>query len=106
MIDVNTDRLIEIKDVPKRLRCSLQSVMRWIINGVRGCHEGRVVKLEAVRMGRTWYTTDAALQQFAEALTQSNLSAFKSEGKRPVKDNPRRRKVLANLKARGMAVRE
>ena len=41
---------------------------RWIVNGVRS-DDGRVVKLEAMRLGGQWVTSAAALQRFAEAMT-------------------------------------
>src|SRR5918997_7046189 len=43
-------------------------LVRWIVNGVR-TDDGRVVKLEALRLGGQWVTSAAALQRFAEAMT-------------------------------------
>ena len=43
-------------------------LMRWIVNGVRA-DDGRVFKLEAMRLGGQWITSAAALQRFAEAMT-------------------------------------
>ena len=42
----------------------VSTVYRWISKGVRG------VKLEAIRIGGRLYTSDEALQRFAERLTQ------------------------------------
>ena len=44
------------------------TLTRWILNGVRAI-DGRRVKLEAVRLGCRWLTSEAALRRFAEALT-------------------------------------
>lgn len=43
------------------------TVTRWILKGVRG-PGGRRVRLEAVRVGSRWMTTQAALARFAAAL--------------------------------------
>jgi len=45
-------------------------VWRWILKGV--C--GGTVKLEAVRCGRQWRTTDAAFDDFLRAQTAAALS--------------------------------
>ena len=67
MIDVAEETLVPIRDVPKRLpprpggrRIHISAVYRWIQRGVRG------VRLEAVRIGGTTYTSLEALQRFAE----------------------------------------
>jgi hypothetical protein len=43
-------------------------VMRWILRGSRG-PDGSLVRLEAVRLGGRWVTSEQALQRFVEALT-------------------------------------
>ncbi len=43
-------------------------LVRWIVNGVRA-DDGRLIKLEAMRLGGQWVTSAAALQRFAEAMT-------------------------------------
>jgi hypothetical protein len=47
---------------------SLSCVLRWVLQGVRG-PDGKVVRLEAVRLGGRWLTSREALQRFAEAQT-------------------------------------
>jgi hypothetical protein len=71
MIEVTTESLIPLHDVPRRLppRCNgkrihISAVYRWIQRGVRG------VRLESVKIGGTGYTTAEALQRFADQLTQ------------------------------------
>jgi hypothetical protein len=46
----------------------LSTLVRWITQGVR-LPDGKVVRLEAVRLGSRWVTSREALQRFAEALT-------------------------------------
>jgi hypothetical protein len=44
------------------------TLTRWILAGVRA-PDGRRVRLEAVRVGCRWLTSEAALARFAAALT-------------------------------------
>lgn len=44
------------------------TVFRWIAKGTRG------VRLEACRVGGTWYTSREALRRFSAALTARSLS--------------------------------
>ena len=44
------------------------TMTRWILKGVRSV-DGRRVKLEAVRLGCRWLTSEPALQRFADALS-------------------------------------
>lgn len=67
MIDVTTEALVPLNQVPKLLpprpsgkRLHISAVYRWVQRGVRG------VKLESVRIGGTTYTSREALQRFAE----------------------------------------
>src|SRR5262245_7762058 len=47
---------------------SLGTVLRWVLQGVRG-PGGERVRLEAVRVGGKWVTSVEALARFAEAQT-------------------------------------
>lgn len=44
------------------------TLTRWILKGVLAV-DGRRVKLEAVRLGCRWLTSEPALQRFADALS-------------------------------------
>jgi hypothetical protein len=46
----------------------LSTLLRWIGKGARA-HSGEVVRLEAIRLGSRWHTSQEALQRFAAALT-------------------------------------
>lgn len=43
------------------------TLTRWILKGARAV-DGRRVKLEAVRLGCRWLTSEGALRRFADAL--------------------------------------
>lgn len=70
MIDLATERLIALREVPKHLpprptgrRIHISAVYRWIQRGVRG------VRLDSIQVGGTTYTSVEALQRFADGLS-------------------------------------
>lgn len=70
MIDVFNEHLVPIRDVPRLLPpqrtgrpVHLSAVYRWIGRGLRG------VRLEAVKVGGSTYTSAEALQRFADQLS-------------------------------------
>jgi hypothetical protein len=58
------------RDIPpgRGKRTHLSTLLRWILSGVRD-PAGKVVRLEALRIGGRWITSREALQRFAERLT-------------------------------------
>ncbi len=72
MIDITCEQLVSIRDIPRHLprrpsgkRVHISACYRWLSRGVSG------VKLEAIRIGGTTYTSVEALQRFAERLSSS-----------------------------------
>lgn len=65
MIDLETESLVAVSEVPRELprRVHVSSVWRWIKNGVRG------VPLETILVGGRRYTSREALARFFEATT-------------------------------------
>ena len=90
MIDLNEEHLISIAEAA-RLRppgrsgrpTHASTVYRWIGGGVRG------IKLEAVRLGGSLYTSREAIQRFAERLS-APIASSASTGS-PVGARRRRR---------------
>ncbi len=69
MIDIATESLIPLREAPRRLpprptgkRVHISACYRWVSRGVRG------IRLEAIRVGGTMYTSLEALQRFADRL--------------------------------------
>ena len=69
MIDITQETLIPLREAPRRLparptgkRVHVSACYRWISRGVRG------VRLEAIRIGSSTYTSVEALQRFADHL--------------------------------------
>jgi hypothetical protein len=67
MIDITQEMLIPLREAPRRLpprpngkRVHISACYRWITRGVRG------VRLEAIRIGGSTYTSLEALQRFAD----------------------------------------
>jgi len=72
MIDISTEHLIPIGEVPKHLparhsgkHIHISAVYRWLLRGIRGAH------LESIRIGGTSYTSTEALQRFADQLSHA-----------------------------------
>lgn len=78
-IDIETETLIPIRDVPARFPCKpsgkhvhISAVYRWMSKGVRGAH------LESIRIGGTSFTSVEALQRFAERQTNATSNGAAS----------------------------
>jgi hypothetical protein len=74
MIDLSTENLISLREAPRHLptrpngkRVHISAVYRWVSRGVRG------VKLEALKIGGSTYTSVEALQRFGDRLTGDTL---------------------------------
>lgn len=70
MIDTATENLVALRDVPRCLpprpngkRLHISAVYRWTLRGLKG------VRLEAVKIGGTTYTSQEAIQRFSERLS-------------------------------------
>ncbi len=76
MIDLETERLISLREVPKFLplrsngkRLHISGVYRWVNVGVRG------VVLESATIGGATYTSREALQRFVDQLSAKSPSS-------------------------------
>ena len=63
MIDLETEHIERINDLASENHTHASTLIRWITKGSRG------VRLEAIRLGGRWFSSRAALQRFAKALT-------------------------------------
>lgn len=70
MIDVASEKLLTIEQAAEKLLVTKQIVMRWIRSGT-----GKGVKLEAIKFGTHWRTSEEALQRFGNRSTQNNEPA-------------------------------
>ncbi len=57
------------------------TVLRWITDGCRSV-SGQIVRLEGVRVGRSWYTTRQAVERFTLALSEQPQPAQQQRKKR------------------------
>lgn len=74
MIDIQSENLISLSAAARLLPPNRgqrpvdpSCVLRWITDGVKV--GGKIVRLEAIRLGGRWLTSAEALQRFAEAQT-------------------------------------
>jgi hypothetical protein len=75
MIDLMSENVLGLIEAAKRLPkgrrgrpVTLSCILRWILEGTLG-PDGTKVRLEAIRLGGRWVTSEQALQRFAEQLT-------------------------------------
>lgn len=71
MIDISTENLVPLRDVPRLLPCRpngkrvhVSAVYRWTMRGIRDC------RLEVIQVGGTSYTSHEAIQRWADSLTR------------------------------------
>ncbi len=70
MIDISTEKLITLAQAAEKLQVSKASITRWIIHGTHG------IRLEALKFGAYWRTSEEALQRFGESQNPTNLTSF------------------------------
>jgi hypothetical protein len=70
------------------------TIWRWIVAGTRRL-DGRVVRLEATRIGSRWLTSQEALARYSQALT--------SNGQAPVPTAKVKKSTKRKLEAAGIA---
>jgi hypothetical protein len=97
MINLSTETILPLSLAAKRVPASrngrkthLSTLLRWILQGVDG------IRLEGVRLGGRWVTSQEALQRFAEALTPdltANPRTSRSPGARERADDRARRQL-------------
>ncbi len=68
MIDLAAETLLTIEKAAERLLVSQSTLTRWITKGSNG------VRLEAVKVGSRWRTSEEAVQRFSDSLTPSHES--------------------------------
>jgi DNA-binding XRE family transcriptional regulator len=70
LIDISTEKLITLAQAAEKLQVSKASITRWIIHGTHG------IRLEALKFGAYWRTSEEALQRFGENQTPTNIASF------------------------------
>jgi len=69
MIDLAAETLLTLEGACERLLVSKATLYRWITQGSKG------VKLEAVKVGNRWRTSEEALQRISDCLTPNQESS-------------------------------
>jgi hypothetical protein len=75
MIDILKEKLEPLAMMASRIppargakKTALSTILRWILAGTKA-PSGETVRLEAIRLGGRWMTSQEALQRFIERLT-------------------------------------
>lgn len=63
----------------------IPTIWRWCAKGCRG------IRLKAIRLGRRWYISPAALQEFGELLAARSIEDLAAKSAAPVFEPPERR---------------
>jgi hypothetical protein len=94
MIDISSEHLIAIREVPKILPARvngkvihISAVYRWLLRGVRG------IRLDSITIGGTTYTSTEALQRFAEQLSRTSSPASVPQATSLTSPAQRRRQI-------------
>lgn len=104
MIDIKTERLIPLRDVPQLgilpprrsgSRLNISTIYRWVLYGHRG------IKLESLKIGSQRVTTIKALQEFCTALALKEDAAPSPNTTHPSK-HKRSQEVEAQLDQLGI----
>lgn len=92
-IDIKSETLLTLSQAARILPSSrlgrpvtLSCVLRWVLRGLK-VPGGNVVRLEAIRLGGKWITSQEALQRFADRQTPcldaaGEVSQVRSAGQR------------------------
>lgn len=66
MIDLATENLLTLEQAAERLLMNKSTLFRWITKGTNG------IRLEAIKLGTRWRTSEEALQRFGDRLTPNH----------------------------------
>ncbi len=87
MIDLNNETLLSFAQAAQRLpatrgqRVHASTILRWARDGAR-LPSGRVLKLEALKLGGRYITSTEALERFGSALMTGDQQAPSSQAAR------------------------
>jgi hypothetical protein len=87
---------LTLQEISRQFEVNLSTSLRWLLRGLPDGRGGRV-RLEAVRRGKLWLTSRAALARFFAALPQAGATPTASPARTPTKrerDSARAKKIL------------
>lgn len=88
-IEQDSEKEIHIQKVCKRFAKangkprSLNTVIRWIVHGVKVRGHDKLIRLEGRRVGGSWYTTEEAIERFSQSLTNIEMSLAQVSNQKP-----------------------
>src|SRR5947207_12292849 len=97
MFDLESEDPIPLKAVARRFGTHYSTVLRWHLKGTKAPN-GDLVRLEARRVGRAWWSSWAAVERFSDRLTPDvdrQLKVIPRTPPRTERDNARAKEALA-----------
>ena len=90
IIDISSEKLLTLAQAAEKLLESKASITRWIIHGTHG------VRLEAMKFGAYWRTSEEALKRFGQSQTPQNEANYSpsSTGKSVHRTSMRRQREI------------
>jgi transposase-like protein len=86
---------ITLIEIARQFGVAPSTVLRWLLRGLPDGRGGRV-RLEAVRRGKPWITSRAAIERFLAALPQAGVTPATAPLRTPAR---RERESAAAMKA-------
>jgi hypothetical protein len=87
---------LRLIDLARRFKVCISTCFRWIVKGLPTGNGSRV-KLEALKRGKCWFTSEAAVKRFFAALPKSEPTPAAAPMRTPCKfkrDNARAEQAL------------
>jgi len=108
MINLSTEKLLSFAQAAKALPghrgdgpCNPSTLWRWSKTGCRAA-DGRMVRLETVKLGGRSLTSEEALQRFAERLTGEQITPDELPIRTPSKRQAASERAAKKLEAAGI----
>lgn len=80
--EITSGDSITLLDISRQFSTAPSTALRWVLRGLPDGNGGRI-RLEAIRRGKPWLTSRAALQRFLSRLPQSAPSTSAAPTRTP-----------------------
>lgn len=96
MIDTKKETLVKLAKLifPGDSDPSLQTRVRWVLHGVVSADGERRIKLEGLKVGASWYSTQEAVDRLIEAVNSPTATIPKATPGQRAAQNDAAKRVL------------
>lgn len=96
MVDPTKEALRRLVDLDFHRELSLQSRMRYVLKGMKSL-SGEYIRLEATRIGSTWYSSQEAVERLIAAVNERpNQTFIKTPAQRAAQNEAAKRILEAH----------